>query len=70
MNEIWTLDDFFRKVDWEGGFDAMADYCGVIEFEDKRMNAIWSTYVQTKDKLESMFNEWNEEFDNNDNIIA
>ena len=57
----YTLKEFFLKLEWEGGFEGMANYAGVVEIVDNEdLNNAWKQFVPALQDLKDLYEEWEE----------
>lgn len=57
----YTKDDFFNKLDYEGGFEQMAAYAGLVEItDDPDLNQAWNTFVASLRDVEDIYEDWEE----------
>lgn len=55
----YTKDEFFNKMDWEGGPYEMASYCGKVEItDDKELNDIWNAIAPLLEEMNDLYEEW------------
>jgi hypothetical protein len=59
MTKKITKDEFFRKMEWEGGFEALADYLGnMITFDDIDLHQAWNSFVEALRDLNDIYDDW------------
>lgn len=55
----YTKDQFFEKMEYEGSFEDMYHYCGLVRItDDVDMNGAWYSYCNAMPDLLYLFDEW------------
>lgn len=55
----YTKDEFFDKMEWEGGFESMAGYSGGVEItDDNDLHAAWNAFAAAYLDLQDIYDDW------------
>lgn len=55
----YTANEFFEKLDWEGGFEGMFWYCGQVKITDNPdLDLAWGAYCTAMPDLADLYEEW------------